>query len=98
MPSALTQSSWQPKEILRWVRGIPSSTSVAVVVTDLGEGRSEVEDAVQSIPPDWHVGNRAKAALVEFLTARAAYVAEHIMDWIWPQVEFDFMNEAEDHS
>lgn len=63
-----------------------------------GIPRNEVEDAVQSIPPDWLVNNRAKAALAEFLTARAAYVAEHIMDWIWPQVEFDFMNEAEDHS
>ncbi len=63
-----------------------------------GIPRNEVEDAVQSIPPDWLVDNRAKAALAEFLTARAAYVAEHIMDWIWPQVEFDFMNEAEDHS
>ncbi len=60
--------------------------------------RSEVEDVIQSIPPEWQVGDKAKTALADLLTRRAAYVAERIMDWIWPQSEFEFLNEAEDES
>ena len=57
--------------------------------------RKEVEGIVQSIPLEWQVNDRAKVALVDFVTGRAVYVAERIMDWIWPQGEFEFMNGAE---
>ncbi len=60
--------------------------------------RSEVEDVVQSIPPEWQVNDRTRAALTDFLVGRAAYVAERIMDWIWPQDEFEFMNGAKGES
>lgn len=58
--------------------------------------RKEVEDVIQSIPSEWKVNDRTRAALADFLIGRAAYVAEHIMNWIWPQDEFEFMKEAED--
>ncbi len=32
------QSNWQPTEVRRFVRSVPSSTGVAVVITDAGEG------------------------------------------------------------
>lgn len=57
--------------------------------------REYVEDAIGSIPPEWQVNAEAKAALADFAKRRADYVAEHIMDWIWPQSQFDFTNPAE---
>ena len=58
--------------------------------------RNDVEEVIQSIPPEWQVGSRTRTALANFLTGRAAFVAECIIDWIWPQGEFEFMNGAED--
>ena len=55
----------------------------------------EVEGIVQSIPPDWQVSSQARAALKDFVIRRADYVAENIIEWIWPQNNFEFMNEAE---
>lgn len=55
----------------------------------------EVRSIVQSIPPDWQVNASARTALEEFVTRRAAHVAEHIIEWIWPQGTFACMNEAE---
>ncbi|MCX7424656.1 MAG: hypothetical protein NTW96_03360 [Planctomycetia bacterium] len=54
-----------------------------------------VEDVIQSVPPEWQVNGKARAALADLVSRRAAYVAEHIMDWIRPQNEFEFMNPAE---
>jgi len=42
MFSSSLQSAWRPTEIVRFVRSIPSSTGVAVVVTDVGEGYVKV--------------------------------------------------------
>ncbi len=60
-----------------------------------GIPRNEVEHIIQSIPPEWQVNKRARAALADFLISRASYVAEGIMDQIWPQQEFEFMNGTE---
>ena len=38
MPPSLSHGTWNPSEVLRFVRSVPSSTNVAIVVTDAGEG------------------------------------------------------------
>ncbi len=55
----------------------------------------EVSRIVQSTPPEWDVSQRAREALVSFLLGRARFVAEGIIDWLWPQGQFEFMHEEE---
>ena len=51
-------------------------------------------DIVRTIPTDWQVSEPARAALVDLLTQRAAFVADNIMRVLvpacWPQGELDF--------
>ena len=52
--------------------------------------REEMRKIVDGIPQEWDVPQRARDALVEFISRRAAFVSAHIEGWIWPQREFDF--------
>jgi hypothetical protein len=51
---------------------------------------AEVSRTVESIPNEWEVSDRVRAALAEFICRRAEFVAGCIEGWIWPQREFDF--------
>jgi HipA-like kinase len=51
---------------------------------------------VHAIPPEWHVNDDGRNALTDLLLGRAAYVADHIMEWLWPQREFGYMSDSED--
>jgi hypothetical protein len=71
---------WQPTQILRYVKTIPTSTNVAIVDT---------------VPRD------ARTALAELVLARANYVAENMVVWLWPakeQQNFGFLDESESES
>ena len=50
----------------------------------------------QSIPSEWDVHRRAKEALTSLLLGRSRYVADCIMDRLWPQREFPCMGESEE--
>jgi hypothetical protein len=54
---------------------------------------------VQDIPREWSVPREAMNALVDLVVGRAAYVAEAIVDSLWPQRElFDDPDNAEQSS
>lgn len=55
-----------------------------------------VKRIVADIPGQWHVPEKAKAALVSFLLQRAAYVADTIYEKLWPQKEIEFTDGPED--
>ncbi len=105
MISSGGQLKWQPTEIRRFVRSVPSSTGVAVVISDAGEGYLKAignPEGEHVLACEWVATHLARwfglptfdFTLIEVM-GRASHVAERIMDWIWPQKEFDFTNEAE---
>ncbi len=55
-----------------------------------GVGREEVREVLDAIPRAWEISSATRDALLEFLCRRAAFVADNIEAWIWPQREFDF--------
>jgi hypothetical protein len=57
--------------------------------------RDGLEEIVRSIPREWDVSPAARDALVTLLLGRAGFVADHIMEWLWPQAEFGFMKGEE---
>ncbi len=58
--------------------------------------RIEVQGMVSTVPSAWDVSPTARNALVEFIVGRAAFVCQHIEDWIWPQR--DLFPESEDQT
>ena len=60
--------------------------------------RHTLTEITQSIPSEWDVNSNAKEALVSLLQGRASYVAECIIDRLWPQKELQFMSGLEDES
>ena len=50
----------------------------------------------QTIPSEWDVDRSSKEALVSLLLGRADYVADCIIERLWPQKELQFMSESED--
>ena len=60
--------------------------------------RKLLSEITQSIPPQWDVGQVAREALVDLVLGRARYVADCIIDWLWPQQELYFMGEPEDET
>jgi hypothetical protein len=57
-----------------------------------------VQKMIATIPKEWDVSESARKALATLLLARAAFVADNIVDAIWPQQELDFTDEPEDES
>jgi hypothetical protein len=53
-------------------------------------------EITQSIPPEWDVSQAAREALVDLLLGRASYVADCIIERLWPQQELPFMGGLED--
>jgi hypothetical protein len=60
--------------------------------------RQLLDQITQSIPPEWDVQQNPREALKSLLMGRAEYVADCIMDRLWPQKDFRFMLESEDKS
>ena len=53
---------------------------------------------MQTIPPEWDIGKTAQDALVDLILQRACYIVNNIIEAVWPQGRFNFMNEEEDPS
>src|SRR5207249_10035864 len=51
---------------------------------------AEIRAIVESIPSAWDVSRAARDALADLILRRAAFVADHVEGWIWPQRELDF--------
>jgi hypothetical protein len=60
--------------------------------------RETVEQMVQGIPPEWDVKQSARKALADLILARASYVADSIMNSLWPQGDLPFPDGAGDKS
>jgi hypothetical protein len=58
--------------------------------------RQLLTEITQSIPPEWDVSQAAREALVDLLLGRASYVADCIIERLWPQQELPFMGGLED--
>jgi hypothetical protein len=52
--------------------------------------RDDMGRIVAEIPRAWDVSQPTRDALLEYLLRRAAYVADHIEGWVWPQRQLDF--------
>ena len=61
--------------------------------------KSDITALVASIPQEWSVDTRTRAALVEFICSRAAFVSASITGLLaptcWPQGELDFQEGGE---
>jgi hypothetical protein len=42
------------------------------------------------MPQEWHVRTEVQNALVDLIVARAVFVADTIVELLWPQRELDF--------
>ena len=56
--------------------------------------RSEIGDIVRKIPDEWDVSATARAAMVDFIVGRAAYLVDKMEQRLWRQGEFDFREET----
>ncbi len=66
-------------------------TEVQVAATHLRAlEESWVRSIVEAIPVEWSVDSSARTALVRLICDRARYVADHIVETIWPQRELGF--------
>ena len=52
------------------------------------------ESKLRHVEHEWDVSPAGRAALADLLLARAHYVAENVVTWIWPEKELAFMTEA----
>jgi hypothetical protein len=52
--------------------------------------REEIRRIVAEVPRAWDVSQATRDALLEYLFRRAAFVADNIEGWIWPQRQLDF--------
>jgi hypothetical protein len=58
------------------------------------------ERTVSTIPGEWQVSDRARAALIDLICQRARFVADNLMQRLtptcWPQGELDFSGQGEE--
>jgi hypothetical protein len=57
--------------------------------------KAEVVRIIHSIPKEWRVTSEAMNALVDLVVGRASYVAETIVEALWPQRDLGFDNPGE---
>jgi hypothetical protein len=58
--------------------------------------RAMLLQITQTMPAEWDVDRSAREALVSLLLGRARYVADCIIERLWPQKELPFTQHSED--